>query len=416
VKGCTYASSSKQSELVLQILALLTILLTGSGCSGTNTGITVPTPTSTVPTKAPAPTDPTSMAQVVYAQPDFTTSTLYPTAQNTLKNAGAITADQHGGIYVADYGNSRVLHFPKTNAHGAGPEADQVYGQTDYTSNTVRHDANGLNYPHGVAIDAAGGLYICDMFNNRILHYPSASSIPNRVYGQSDYTSHEPNNGGVDANTLFHPQGIVANKSGLYVADSGNNRVLHYPLNSTTPDFVYGQGTPGNSQNNFTSNASGSGSAGLNTPRDIAVDNSGLYVADSGNHRILHYTLGGSLAERVYGQPDFSSASVQPNQGKPNPTATTLNTPTGIAVDSHGGLYIADRNNNRVLYYPPKAQSSGNDPAAARVYGQPSYATDSPSTTASTFHGPGAVGVDAQGDLFVLDIFNQRVLKFVTPE
>jgi sugar lactone lactonase YvrE len=85
-----------------------------------------------------------------------------------------------------------------------------------------------------------------------------------------------------------------------------------------------------------------------------------------------------------------------------------------VAVDHLGGLYIADRNNNRILYYPPTAQTGGSDPSAVRVYGQPGFATRQSSTSASTFNGPGAVAVDNSGNLFVLDIFNQRVLKFVT--
>jgi len=368
------------------------------------------------PTIVPgSPTSSTSpVPLVVYAQPDFTTRTLYPTGQNTLNNAGYITIDSHGGFYIADYNNNRVLHFPASTRPGAGPQADQVYGQPDYTSNAPHSGPAGLNRPHGIAVDPNGGLYISDMLNNRVLHYPAGSTIADRVYGQTSFTANQSNPAGPGARSLYHPQGLAIGSTGLYVSDSSNNRVLHYPTGSTTADFVYGQGTPGNASANFTSNTSGSGATGLNNPRDVAVDSTGLYVADSGNHRVLHYMLGNPTADRVYGQPDLTATSVRPNQGRDIPTAATLNNPTMIALDKTSGFYIADRNNNRILYYPPSAQSGGIDPPALRVYGQKSYSSRNSSTTATTFNGPGAVAVDALGNVFVLDIFNQRVLKFLT--
>lgn len=353
-------------------------------------------------------------ALVVYGQPNFTAYTVYTTGQNTLKNAGYIAADNRGGFYVVDYDNNRVLHFPSTAGTGPAPQADQVYGQPDYTSNAAQKNATGLNHPHGVAIDPHGGLYISDMLNNRVLHYPVASTIPDRVYGQFDFAATDSNSRGLNASSLYHPQGIAVDSTGIYVADSSNNRVLHFPLGSRIANFVYGQGTPGNSQANFSSNAARNGATGLNDPRDVAVDSTGLYVADSGNHRVVHYLPGNPTADRVYGQPDFASTSVQANQGSLNPTAATLDNPTMISLDQDDGLYIADRNNNRILYYPPFTQEKGNDPSATRVYGQPGYTTRYSSTTAKSFNGPGAVAVDNSGNIFVLDIFNQRVLKFVT--
>jgi sugar lactone lactonase YvrE len=352
------------------------------------------------------------VACVVYSQPDFTTHTLYATGQNTLKNAGSIATDNHGGFFVADYGNNRVLHFPATIGIGAGPAADHVYGQSDFTSHAPHNGAAGLNYPHGVAVDANGGLYISDMFNNRVLHYSPGSVYADRVYGQPDFVTFKSNSWGLNARSLYQPQGLSVDSTGLYVADSANNRVLHYPVGSMIADRVYGQGTSGNSQANFTSSERGNGASGLNDPRDVVVDSSGLYVADSGNHRVVHYVLGNPIADRVYGQPDFAAASILANQGLANPTVATLNKPTQVALDSSGGLYIADRNNNRVVYYPPHTQTGANDPEAVRVFGQRGFTTSGSSTTASSFHGPGGVAVDTSGNVFVLDIFNQRVLKF----
>jgi outer membrane protein assembly factor BamB len=368
---------------------MYTVIVLGSGGSS-------PTPTAS------------GVAQVVYAQPDFVTSTLYATGQNALKNPSQLIADGTGGVYVVDYGNSRVLHFPAFAGVGAGPPADQVYGQPDFTSSTASSGAGHLNYPHGVAWDPAGGLYISDMYNNRVLHYPAGSTSADRVYGQPDFAHSVANNGGISATSLNLPQGIsVDRQGGLYIADSGNNRVLHYPAGSGTADFVYGQP-------NFSSNAAAAGANGLYTPRDVKIESAGLFVADSGNQRVLQYTPGNGAASRVYGQLTFTATAA--NQGS-GPTASTLNNPTGIAFDGIGGLYIGDRNNERVLFFPPPVQTAiGNDPTATIVYGQTGFTTNGIGTTASGFNGPGATSVDGMGHLFVLDIFNQRVLMFQSAE
>lgn len=359
---------------------------------------------------APAAQQVAPTAAAVYGQADFTTGTLQPTGPGTLKNASSVASDLHGGIYVVDYGNSRVLHFPFVPGRTSGFMADRVYGQPDFWANRPNIGPGGLNYPHGIAVAPNGDLYVADMFNNRVLHYPATSTVAGQVYGQPDFISTTINTGGISAGSLYHPQGLAVNPSGLYVADSANNRVLHYPFGSTVADFVYGQGLPGNAPNNFAANQSGSGAMGLNNPRDVAVDANGIYVADTSNNRIVHYTLGNPVADFVYGQPDLNSTQV--NQGQPQPTATTLNNPTKVTLDQASGLYVADRDNNRVLYYPPTTGQAQNGIAALRLYGQNSYTTLNSGTTATMFHGPGAVAVDNAGAVFVLDIFNQRVLKF----
>ena len=93
-------------------------------------------------------------------------------------------------------------------------------------------------------------------------------------------------------------------------------------------------------------------------------------------------------------------------------TSAELSAPQNIAVDASGNVLICDRNNNRVVYYPPYTQTRANGPEAVRVLGQTGFTTSGSSTTASSFHGPGGVAVDTSGNVFVLDIFNQRVLKF----
>jgi sugar lactone lactonase YvrE len=352
---------------------------------------------------------PSLVATAVYGQPDFSAHGSSSTRSDTLKNPSALAADQRGGLFVADYGNSRTLHFPAERS--AGAQADQIYGQPDSQSSQPHSGAAGLNYPHGVALDPAGGLYISDMYSNRVLHYPPGSTMADRVYGQRNFDDNGVNSGGLSAQSLSAPQGIAVDATGIYVADSGNNRVLHYPVGATSADFVYGQGESGSGAASFLTGESGAGATHFHTPRDVTVDDLGLYVADSGNHRVVHFRKGGAVADRLYGQLDFAPTAVTANQGAKTPTARTLNNPTGVTLDTAGGLYVADRGNNRVLYYPPATLTVGSE-APTRVFGQASFTTRAAGVSAHAFNGPGAVSIDAAGRLFVLDIFNQRALEF----
>ncbi len=148
------------------------------------------------------------------------------------------------------------------------------------TSWAVGTSATSLSGPTGVAIDGNGGLYVADYYNNRVLYYARASTKASRVLGQLSMTSSAAFTG---ATGLNGPMGVAVDGSGgLYVADSGNNRVLYYPTGSTTASVVYGQP-------NMTSHGRGTGASGLDDPSDVAVDGrGGLYVADSLNNRVLY--------------------------------------------------------------------------------------------------------------------------------
>ena len=104
----------------------------------------------------------------------------------------------------------------------------------------------------------------------------------------------------------------------------------------------------------FSTNSANNGgvsAASLNGPQSVALDsNSNLYVADTYNNRVLFYPSGSTTATQVYGQGGSFTTSTANNGGV---SATSLNNPYGVALDSGGNLYVADYNNNRVLFYPP---------------------------------------------------------------
>jgi len=155
----------------------------------------------------------------------------------------------------------------------------------------------------------------------------------------------------------------------LYVADRSNNRVLQYdrPLASQVADRVFGQG--GSFASN-TCNLGGTSTSSLCLPLGIAVDSGRhLYVADRNNSRVLEYDspLASQDADRVFGHGE-SFTHNDCRLGGVN--ASSLCVATGMAVDRAGHLYIADQANNRVLEYDSPLAPQTPDRPADRVLGQ----------------------------------------------
>ncbi|HNM03925.1 MAG TPA: NHL repeat-containing protein, partial [Leptospiraceae bacterium] len=142
------------------------------------------------------------------------------------------------------------------------------------------------------------------------------------------------------------------------------------------------------------------GPTGFNTPTGIALDSAGgLYVADQNNHRVLYFPAGSTTAARVYGQTVFSGNTA-------GTTATTMNQPFGVAVDSMNGLYVAEFSNNRILYFP-----SGST-VPTRVWGQPTFTTGAFSTTSFGLYNPINLTLSNSGALCVAEYTNKRVLCY----
>jgi Tol biopolymer transport system component/sugar lactone lactonase YvrE len=312
----------------------------------------------------------------------------------------------------------------------ADDTADRVLGQANFVSDQSNRggspSAATLSAPTGIAIDQSSGrLFAADATNHRVLSWPSATTFSNGdaadlVFGQPDFTSVMENRGGTPgAATLKNPFSVAADGAGhLYVADTGNTRVLEYNApfsNGMAASRVFGQP-------NFTSTSQNQGgapsAATLSFPINVlAQGTSALYVADSNNGRVLIYDApltGDANADFVLGQPDFTSAG--PNQGHTDPDATTLSAPDGLALDANGNLYVADTSNNRVLgYLAPRAT----DRTADVVLGQPNFTTGGSFYTtgsrANTFALPYGIALDNQGALYVADYNNNRVVMYGPP-
>jgi len=353
-------------------------------------------------------------------------------AANTLNNPRGVAVDPTTGkVFVVDRSNHRVLRFASFNALNNGAAAEGVLGQADFTSALANRGgsvaANTLNSPYDVELDSSGRLWVSDESNHRVLRFDNAASKPDGanadgVLGQPNFTSGAANQGNlapVQASFYF-PNGLAVDAAGrLWVADLFNHRVLRFDnaaslANGSVASAVLGQTT-------FSAGSANGGGASalantLYSPSGLAADASGrLWVADQDNHRLLRFDnaaskANGAAADGVLGQPDFTSGD--DNRGG-DPAANTLFDPQDVAVNPAGRLWVADSANNRILIFE-NAASKSNGANADALAGQEDFTSNSNNrgsgVAANTFYSPRCVAVDLSGQLWVSDVVNHRIL------
>ena len=196
---------------------------------------------------------------------------------------------------------------------------------------------------------------------------------------------------------LMGPRGLaVAADGNLYIADFGNHRVRRVGLSSGRITTVAGTGTAGFSGDDGLATA-----AQLANPTGVAVDAAGnLYIADNGNHRVRRVDPSGVITT-------VAGTGAQGFSGDRGPAiAAQLNSPVGVAVDTAGSLYIADRGNERVRRVDP----SGVIITVAGT-GVQGFSGDRGPAIAAQLNTPRDVAVAADGTLYIADYDNHRVRR-----
>ncbi len=259
-----------------------------------------------------------------------------PGATGSLFFPSGIAADTAGNVYIADSNNNRVR---KVNPSGtlstfAGTSLPGFAGDGG-PANQAR-----LSTPTDVATDGAGNVYIADSVNSRVRKV-SPTGVISTVAGGALLPTFSGDGGAATAAGLFLPGGLAVDNTGnLYIADIGNNRIRKVSPAGII-STVAGNGTKG-----FSGDGGPATSAALNLFGNhigLAIDSTGnLYIPDFSNHRIRKVDSAGIITT-------IAGNGIAGFSGDGNPATTAgINSPTGVAVDAAGSLYIADGLNRRI--------------------------------------------------------------------
>jgi len=302
------------------------------------------------------------------------------TAWAALKNSDAYTLANWGvsdrmRMYIRKDLVSLIWTYgatPKTVTQPVDPYAAvTVPVSPDQTVGTQGSAAGQFSSPRGLAVAPDGSLYVADAGNNRIVHLTAQGEVLNAWGTFADVSK-----GAAPGGTFNEPWGVAVGPDGsVYVADTWNYRVQKF---TASGQFLTMWGTGPSDQSN-----------GFYGPRGIVVDRQGrVFVADTGNKRIMIFDGNGTLLSQLGGP------GLDPGQ---------FDEPVGLALDASGKLYVADTWNQRVQVFVPDATGLNFSPLAQwpveAWYGQ-------------SLDNKPFIAVDNQGDTFFTDPSACRVIEF----
>lgn len=364
---------------------------------------------------APGKTTPNhAIADLVLGQPDFTSSAAtFPLTSFRSHDPICVLVDPVSRkVFVGEATGDRILRYPNVAALTNGAPAEAVFGAASFSDGASGSDAKSMFDPAGLFLDRFGRLWVADSFNNRVIVFEAAVYRGNEptadlVFGQPDLITVT---SAAAANKMSTPRGVwIDGNDTLWVADSGNNRVLRFASISTKNSGANADGVLG--QVNFTNSGVVNGTTGLQSPQGLTVSSAGtVYVVCQAGNRVMRFNnaaiLGnGAPASAVLGQPDFNTVTS-------GLTATKFNAPKGVFLTADDSLWVSDSSNHRVVRFS-NASTKVTGSAADGVVGQPDFVTNTSAATNRGLNFPSfSPFVDATGSLWVPDTSNHRVLRF----
>src|SRR5579863_918954 len=327
-----------------------------------------------------------------------------------LNHAHGVTVDSLGNVIVGDTGNQRIRVFQ------AGSTINSVAGGGNgFDGSTAT--AAVLGGSRGVALDSSGDLYIADTYNNRVREVtpsspPGSYGTVNTIIGTSIAGFSGDYGEALSAEINFPTAIAVDGLNNVYVSDAGNLVIRQYnPVTGTIQTIA------GKAQSPCSVLPCGDGgpatSATFANLASIALDSAGnVYAADAGTHtiRVINMstttnlvvagvTIGPGDIANVAGTSGSPCTTPLPGNCGDNGPATSalLNSPFGVAVDSHGNIFIADTADNRIREV---VAATGNIVAYA-FKGTPTFGPVNVPAGSCAYGTPHYLAVDPHGNLYV---------------
>ena len=256
-----------------------------------------------------------------------------PATEARLAFPMAVAADAVGNVYVADGENHRIR---KINGDGTITTYAGT-GQRGYAGDSGSATEAQLAYPAGVAVDAAGNVYVADSWNHRVRRIDSAGTIT--TYAGSGTLGFWGDGAAAARSGLAYPSGVAADAAGnVYVADNWNHRIRRIDPSGAI-STVAGRGDDGDG-----GDGGPAAEASLAYPVAVGADRGGniyaiSYSFETNNHRVRRISASGVISA-------FAGTGEEGYEGDRGPAAEArLAYPTGVAADANGNVYVADARN-----------------------------------------------------------------------
>jgi sugar lactone lactonase YvrE len=302
-------------------------------------------------------------------------------------NPSGIGIDGSGNLYVGDTGNNTIRKITPAGVVTTFAGTAGTAGSADGTGAAAQ-----FNNPASIAVDGSGNVYVSDQINSTVRKITPAGVVTTLagtpgVPGSTDATG--------TVARFRTPSGLAVDSSGnVYVADSGNFTVRKITSAGVVTTLAGGVALHGS--------ADGTGTAArFYAPEGVAVDSGGnVYVTDAGNDTIRKVTSGGTVTTVAGG---VLLAGFADGTG----SGARFTSPFGITIDGSGNLYVADTGNSTVRKVTPSA-------VVTTLAGTPGGGFADGTGSAARFYSPTGIAVDASGNVFVADEANDTIRK-ITP-
>ena len=251
---------------------------------------------------------------------------------------------------------------------------------------------------NGVAVDGAGNLFISSD-SHQIFKVTASTGIFTVVAGtgQSGFSG----DGALATSARLNgPQGVKLDSFGnIFVVDLMNDRIRKITVSTGIITTVAGDGSYLSTIDNVPAT-----STGLSAPHGLAVDTlNNIYIADSGNSRVRKVTASSGIITTVAG----TGTRTSPVLGV-TATSTTLYYPTGVAIDTVGDIFIADSGSDSIYKV---TVGTGLLTLVAGKQFAPGYNGDNIPALTAKLYGPRDIALDSIGNIFIADLYNNRIRK-----
>ncbi len=303
-------------------------------------------------------------------------------------NPNSLVADPAGNLYVTDTFNHTVRRIAADGTVSTLAGTPRTSGRTDGTGAAARFYS-----PNGIAIDAAGSLYVADRSNHAIRRITPGGVVT--TFAGLAGTSGTADGPAVEARFNL-PAAVGFDAEGrLWVADEGNHAIRRVSADGTVATIAGLPGTPG------TLDGLGD-TARFRFPSGIlAIGGGEVLVADSGNHTIRRLSRDGAVTT-IAGSPGVRGTASGTG------AAARFSYPTGLTADASGNVYIADASNDCIRRLTPAG-------AVSTFAGSPDVRGSANGTgTTARFYSPFGVAYAPDGNLYVADTLNHTIRR-ITP-